>query len=254
MIRCGIRCLISELNNPLSVRRLVSYSSAVQQGSITVEGVTARLAGSITQGIEIMDNRQVPVFVDPELELLDEIIPSVIVDGRMRKKTDEYLPDYKIPIIGLGPGFTAGKDCFAVIETNRGPKLGRVILEGKTEPDTGIPEQVQQYSSDRVLRSPGDGILRTRVDIADRVSKGQIIATVNNLEVTAIFDGVVRGLLMDGTGVHKGMKIGDVDPRQIPEMATRISEKALAVGGGVLEAILSDTTLRRVLICSSNEY
>lgn len=253
LIRCGIRCMVTELPKPLSVRRLVSYSSAVYMGSIVVDGVKAHLADSVDQAIKIMDQLQIPVLVDPELSLLKRIIPTVIIDGRMKKMVDKSRLDMNIPIIGLGPGFTAGRDCRAVIETNRGPRLGRVILEGKTEDDTGIPEQVKQHSVDRVLRSPGDGILTAKVQITDKVTRGQVLAEVNNDEITAKFDGVIRGLLLDGSLVKKGMKIGDLDPRQIPELATRISEKALAIGGGVLEAILSDAVLRSILMCTRNE-
>jgi len=245
--------MITELPNPLSVRRLVSYSSAVDMGSIVVDGVAAHLVDSIEKAIKIMDQLQLPVLVDPELSLLNRLIPTVIVDGRMKKMVDSSGLDISIPIIGLGPGFTAGKDCRAVIETNRGPRLGRVILEGTTEVDTGVPEQVQQHSSDRVLRAPGDGILTTKVQITEKVTGGQMLAEVNNQKIIARFDGVIRGLLLNGSMVKKGMKIGDLDPRQNTELATRISEKALAIGGGVLEAILSDAALREKLMCTRNE-
>ena len=245
--------MISELPHPLSVRRLVSYSSAVDMGSIVVDGVAAHLVDSIEKAIKIMDQLQLPVLVDPELSLLNRLIPTVIVDGRMKKMVDSSGLDISIPIIGLGPGFTAGMDCRAVIETNRGPRLGRVILEGTTEVDTGVPEQVQQHSSDRVLRAPGDGILTTKVQITEKVTGGQMLAEVNNQKIIARFDGVIRGLLLNGSMVKKGMKIGDLDPRQNTELATRISEKALAIGGGVLEAILSDAALREKLMCTRNE-
>ncbi|MBC7335795.1 MAG: hypothetical protein H5U01_05920, partial [Clostridia bacterium] len=48
----------------------------------------------------------------------------------------------------------------------------------------------------------------------------------------------VRGLLRAGLAVRPGMKVGDVDPRGDRSLCFAISDKARAVGGGVLEAIL----------------
>ena len=160
-MRCGIACVISELPEPLSVRRLVCFSSAIHEGTLTVEGVTARRAESSEEAWQIMAAHEIPVMVDPDLVITQLMQPAVVVDGRMLKKADNSLSQLSTIVIGLGPGFYAGKDCRAVIETNRGPKMGRVISFGATEPDTGIPEQVNQFSNDRVLRAPVDGILKT---------------------------------------------------------------------------------------------
>lgn len=218
-----------------------------------MDGVTSRLVDNSTQARRIMMNHEIPVLIDPDLSFAIQMKPSVIVDARMRKRTDTN--DHVSPslVIGLGPNFEIGKNCRAAIETNRGPRLGRVIFDGCTEPDTGIPERVYQHSVDRVLRAPTDGTMKTRVDIADLVRSGQILAEVAGIPIQAKFDGVVRGLLREDCLVRSGMKIGDVDPRNDPNLAAMISDKALAVGGGVLEAILSDQDLREQLIRGGNE-
>jgi xanthine dehydrogenase accessory factor len=175
------------------------------------------------------------------------INPEVVVDARMRKKPPREGKELASLVIGLGPGFVAGENCHAVIETNRGHNLGRVLWRGVPEQDTGIPGSVQGYSSERVLRAPGKGKLQTRVEIGDRLIKGSLIAQVGEEEVLAPFDGILRGLLRDGTAVKSGLKIGDVDPRKDPNLCKLISDKSRAIGGGVLEAILACPDLRSVL-------
>jgi xanthine dehydrogenase accessory factor len=167
-----------------------------------------------------------------------------LVDGRMRKQPPEAdLPSAQL-VIGLGPGFIAGENCDAVIETQRGPNLGRVIWQGSPQVDTGVPEGMAPYDQTRVLRAPADGILETLHEIGDQLKAGQPVARVAGKEVLAPFDGMLRGLLHPGLTVQRGLKIGDVDPRFDPLLCTRVSDKALAVAGGVLEAILSRPTLR----------
>lgn len=252
-MRCGVACLISELPEPLSVRRLVCFSSAIHEGTLSVEGVIARRADNIEEAWQIMEAHEIPVMVDPDLTLTQQMQPTVVVDGRMLKKADNSLSQLSTIVIGLGPGFYAGNDCRAVIETNRGPKMGRVIWFGATEPDTGIPEQVNQFSNDRVLRAPADGIIKTFTSIPDQVMAGQLIGEVEGIPIKAKFTGIVRGLLRNGSSVQSGMKIGDLDPRNNAELARMISEKSLAVGGGVLEVLLSDQSLRKLLLCGDNE-
>jgi xanthine dehydrogenase accessory factor len=245
--------LISELPDPLSVRRLVCFSSAVQEGSITVEGVTARRVENIEDTWKIMAAHQIPVMVDPDMNLTGQLRPTVIIDGRMLKNASSSQPKFSTIVIGLGPGFYAGRDCRAVVETNRGPRLGRVVWSGTTEPDTGVPEQVNQFSNDRVLRAPEDGILKTFTSILNQVKTDQPIGEVEGVPINAKFTGIIRGLLRSGSRVRSGMKIGDLDPRNDPDLARMISEKSLAVGGGVLEALLSDQLLRKQLLCGTNE-
>lgn len=247
-MRCGIACLITELPEPLSVRRLVSFSTAIQTGSIQVERMTATRVKAIDEIHRVMDRGDIPVIADPALEITGSLRPAVVIDARLRKRYIHEATLSTQDIIGLGPGFIAGVNCLAVIETNRGPNLGRVIWHGSTEPDTGRPEQVQEHSETRVLRAPAEGHLQNRFAIQDLVRAGDIITTIDGYKLCAAFDGVIRGLLVDGTQVKTGMKIGDIDPRGKPELAIRISDKALAVGGGVLEAVLMDIERRKLLL------
>ena len=245
--RAGLRVAITELPQPLVVRRLVSFAEAVYSGEAVVEGVRARRADSPEEALEILAEEAIPVLVDPQARAAEALRPAVLVDGRMLKRPPDIARGSARLVIGLGPGFTAGVDCDAVVETNRGHRMGRVIWQGAAEADTGIPENVRGWVAERVLRAPADGRLEALAGICDRVRAGQKVAEVGGQPVLAPFDGVLRGLLHPGVDVRTGTKIGDVDPRGEAMYCTLVSDKSLAVGGGVLEAILSQDSLRQRL-------
>lgn len=242
--RCGFPILITELARPLLVRRAVSFGSAIVEGKITVEGVAARRADDIGEALSIQKSGDIAVIVDPVGEALSDYAPAVLIDARM-KKTDPGPRPVEVPlVIGLGPGFTAPDSCDAAIETNRGHHLGRVIWQGAAEPDTGRPGNVLNQTSGRVLRAPVDGVVTGLESIGVTLKKDQPVAVVGEKTVVAPFDGVLRGLIHDGLAVQAGAKIGDVDPRADPSYCFTISEKALAIGGGVLEAIFTCPVIR----------
>lgn len=251
--RSGFKVILLELPEPLVVRRKVSFAEAVFEKQVEVEGITARLAENLDQALGELDKGRLPVIIDLEAKTLSELrlrqadAPVILVDGRMTKKPPGHRPGAATMVIGLGPGFTAGLDCDAVIETNRGHHMGRVLWQGSAEQDTGIPENVLVRGAERVIRAPVDGVLSARVEIGDQIEAGQVIAEVSGLPVYAPFRGVMRGLLHPAMQVKEGMKIGDLDPRNDPRYCYLVSEKALAVGGGVLEAILSRVELRNHL-------
>jgi xanthine dehydrogenase accessory factor len=237
--RAGFTVMVTELPQPLCVRRAVSFAEAVYAGAITVEGVTARLAPDPASGMVYAVMNEVPVVVDRDNTALRQMRPPIVVDARMAKRPlDTALSDARL-VIGLGPGFTAGLDCHAVIETNRGHHLGRVLWSGGAEPDTGVPEAVRGFNVERVLRAPRAGVITGRKQIGEAVRVGEVIAQVERVPIIAQFDGVLRGLLHDGVPVTAGMKVGDLDPRGVREHCFTISDKARAVAGGVLEAIFT---------------
>lgn len=247
LFRVGIKCLITEIGQPLAVRRLVSFAEAVYEKRINIEGVTGKLVAGFEEAVSCLKDGTIPIIVDPDAEIRQAIDPLVIVDGRMTKRPPEYGLDFAPLIVGLGPGFESGKNCHAVVETKRGPYLGRVYWKGMAEQDTGLPERVGNYQTERVLRSPADGIFMSRVKIGDPIKKGEVVAEVDGNPVVADFDGLLRGLLHDGLPVHKDVKVGDLDPRLDPQIGRTVSDKALAVGGGVLEAILTRPEIRSQL-------
>jgi len=247
LFRAGLNLLITEVPNPLAVRRLVSFSEAVYQGMVEIEGVQAVRVRDVNSVYKSWKARQIPVLIDPPGNIRLALQPQVLVDARMTKKPPDLGMDAAPLVIGLGPGFTAGENCHAVIETMRGHTLGRVLWEGSPRPDTGIPELVNGRGNERVLRAPIDGEINTIVTIGEHVKAGQMIAEVGGQPILAPFDGVLRGLLRAGNQVKKGLKVGDVDPRKDPEYCRMVSDKSLAIGGGVLEAILTKGELRAVL-------
>jgi xanthine dehydrogenase accessory factor len=245
--RIGVRVIVTELPQPLAVRRLVSFAQAVYDQTIVIEGTKAQLAKDSAEFPALFAQGIVPVIVDPDGAILDQLQPRVLIDARMTKRPPELAYPAKWFTVGLGPGFTVGQNCDAAVETKRGPLLGRVYWSGSPESDTGQPETVANYNGERVLRAPQDGILHTLVAIGDHLPAGAPVASVENELVSTQFQGVVRGLLHDGTRVTRNMKIGDLDPRCDTSLCTLVSDKALAIGGGVLEAILSVPHLREQL-------
>ncbi len=247
LVKAGFPVLVTELERPLAIRRTVAFASAVYEGQITVEGITARLVTGLEEAAALWAAGEVPVLIDPAGESIRALRPAVVVDARLAKRNlGTTLSDASL-VIALGPGFVAGTDCHAVIETKRGHFLGRVIWQGAAEPDTGRPGSVQGHEADRVLRAPCDGELIALAQIGDAVHEDQVLATVAGEPVRAPFDGVLRGMLHPAVPVTRGLKIGDVDPRGVRAHCFTISEKSLAIGGGVLEAILSAPQLADVL-------
>ena len=228
--------VVLELPRPLTVRRTVALSTAVTEGEVVVQGLRGIRAGSPDEAVAIARTGAVAVLVEPELP---PIGADVVVDARMAKRNLGTAIDDADLVVALGPGFTAGVDCHAVVETMRGHDLGRVIWSGPAAADTGTPGPVGGRSAERVLRAPAAGTVAWDAAIGDRVAEGQHLATVAGAAVTAPFDGVLRGAIASGAEVRAGLKIGDVDPRPDPAACHRISDKALAVGGGVLEAVLA---------------
>lgn len=247
LVRAGLRVVITELPQPLVVRRWVSFAEAVYEGEWTVEGVTGKLITAPDQVETVLRDDNIPVIVDPDLRNLNLLQPDILIDARMRKQAPEAALEQADLVIGLGPGFKAGQNCHAAVETNRGHQLGRVYWEGSPEPDTGIPGEVRGYRQERVLRAPVQGVLKNSREIGDLVQEGEIITSVGDRPVSAPFAGALRGLLRSGTTVHSGMKIGDLDPRGKPEYARIVSDKSRCLGGAVLEALLTRPEIRNQL-------
>ncbi len=236
--RARFPVVVCELTQPLSVRRTVSVSSAVSRGSVAVDGMPAQRAESAAEAVDLARRGIVAVLVSPGLA---PITREVVVDARMAKRNiDTTLADAPL-VVALGPGFHVGVDAHAVVETMRGPRLGRVLRSGTAAADTGVPGEVGGKGSERVVRAPVEGTVAWLVGIGDRVGTAQVMGQLDECTITAPFDGVVRGLIDDGTRVPAGLKIADVDPR-LDVDCDEISDKALAVGGGVLEAVLAWTS------------
>ncbi|MCX8118968.1 MAG: selenium-dependent molybdenum cofactor biosynthesis protein YqeB [Desulfobacterota bacterium] len=239
LFRSHFRICMTEISTPLAVRRGVSFCEAVYEGVKEVEGVRAKLFARPMEIEMGWKEGFIPILIDPELKRIKEFLqPDVIVDAILAKRNlGTSIQDAPL-VIGLGPGFCAGRDVHVVIETNRGHHLGKVILKGEAEPDTGIPGEIGGYTVERVLRTAKAGIFRPQTSIGERVTRGTVVAVVEDYPVIAEVNGVVRGLLRQGVEVKRGMKVGDIDPRGKREYCFTISEKARAIAGGVLEAIL----------------
>lgn len=245
LCHAGFEIAMTEIAAPLAVRRMVSFSQAVYDGAARVEDVSALLVRDEAEMRLAFEKKQIAVFVDPTAAIAGNLRPAALVDAVMAKKNTGTAITGAPLVIGVGPGFTAGVDCHAVIETKRGHTLGRVITEGSALPNTGIPGEIGGYTVERLLRSPADGVFEALASIGDRVQKGDTVAFVRSagaegdeIPLKAGIGGIVRGLLPSGLAVTRGMKAGDVDPRCERFHCFTVSDKALAIGGGVLEAVL----------------
>ena len=241
--KCGFPVLILEAAQPSAIRRNVAFCEAVYQGTQTVEDITCYLASSVEEALRFLEAGRLAVLVDPKGEAISALKPLAVVDAILAKKNLGTRRDMAPITVALGPGFTAGEDVDAVIETKRGHNLGRVLWNGCAAPNTGIPGIIDGYGKERVIHCPATGILRNVKSITDTVTKGETIAVVETengtVPVEATLDGILRGLIRDGYPVKKGFKIADIDPRaaQYSNCFT-ISDKARCIAGGVLEAIL----------------
>lgn len=243
LYHCGFPVLVLEIKTPSAIRRNVAFSEAVYQKTQTIEGLTCHLAKDCNQAIQYLNEGKLTILVDEKADSIKELKPLAVIDAILAKKNLGTTLDMAPITIALGPGFCAKKDVDAVIETQRGHNLGRIIYDGCAEKNTGVPGNIGGYDKERVIHSPAEGILKNVCHITDTVKKGQQIATIQtadeNIPVCASIDGLLRGLIRDSFPVTTGFKIADIDPRleQYNNCFT-ISDKARCIAGGVLEALL----------------
>ncbi len=230
--------LMLETKNPLAVRREVSFCEVIHDDTISVEGIKAQKIIQTDDIHTAWGSNCIPVMVDPAWDSIEKIKPHVVIDAIIAKKNLGTNLSEAPLVIGLGPGFEACKDAHMVIETNRGHNLGRILLKGCPEPNTGAPGNINGYTTQRVLRAPCSGIFNSSLSIGALIKKNDVIGRVDGKPVVAQIDGVLRGQIRNHTEVKEKLKIGDIDPRANRQYCTTISEKARAIGGSVLEAIL----------------
>lgn len=235
----GFKIIILEIANPSSIRREVCYGEAVYRKEMTIEGITSKLVGNLEEAYIELEKGIIPVLIDEKGENIEKIFPFALIDGILAKKNLGTTINMAPITIGIGPGFYAGKDVDAVIETKRGHTLGKVIYEGEAIKNTGIPGNIAGVTKERVIHSEYEGVITNICKIGDSVKKGDIIARINEKNVYATIDGILRGIIKEGYYVTKGFKIADIDPRKSEyENCFTISDKARSVGGGTLEALL----------------
>jgi xanthine dehydrogenase accessory factor len=247
LVHAGFSVVASELPQPTVLRRTVAFAEAIVLGEMTVEDVTARKATSLEDVQVAFQDSVVPIVVDPAGSFLKQLRPTILVEATLSKRNSGITTRDAPIVIALGPGYEAGKDAHAVIETNRGHNLGRIYLRGSAEPDTGVPGSIGGYTGERLLRAPCDGIFYGIRQIGDMIQVGETVAFVRSgdtsgvtqsVTISAAITGILRGLIRDGLSVTTNMKVGDIDPRAAREHCFTISDKSRAVAGGVLEAIL----------------
>lgn len=252
LFRAGFPVLVLETDSPAAIRRQVSFSEAVYDGTATVEGVTAeRIASANRASVNhVLEEGRVPLLVDPEGSSIPLLKPDIVVDAIIAKKNLGTAKEMAPLVIGVGPGFTAGEDVDLVVESMRGHNLARIFTTGSALPNTGIPGNIGGFSKERVLHAEAAGYMKNIRQIGDIVEKGEEIARIyekmtedgtfsgSYVSVEASISGIIRGLIREGYHFQKGFKIADIDPRE-SELANcfTISDKARSIGGSVLEAV-----------------
>ena len=252
LFRAGFPVLVLETDSPAAIRRQVSFSEAVYDGTATVEGVTAeRIASADRASVNhVLEEGRVPLLVDPEGSSIPLLKPDIVVDAILAKKNLGTAKEMAPLVIGVGPGFTAGEDVDLVVESMRGHNLARIFTTGSALPNTGIPGNIGGFTKERVLHAEAAGYMKNIRQIGDIVEKGEEIARIyekmtedgtfsgSYVSVEASISGIIRGLIREGYHFQKGFKIADIDPRE-SELANcfTISDKARSIGGSVLEAV-----------------
>lgn len=231
----GLRVVMTEISEPTTQRRTVAFAEAIFSEEIEVEGVRGKKAGCIEDIFKILGEGMIPVLVDPKGRVIGELNSPILVDGIMAKRNLGTKKDDANLVIGLGPGFTAGEDVNAVVETDEEAEVGKVIWEGSARPNTSVPCEIEGYTSERVLRAPTDGIFVTDKKISDEVQVGERVGGIAGKEVKAGISGTVRGIIKDRLKVTEGQKLGDIDPRGLKDFG--ISDRSLMVGKGVWKVI-----------------
>ncbi len=235
LARSGYSVVMAEIAHPLAVRRLVAFSEAIYSGTANVEGVKGRL---VTAAEASWLDGEIAVFIDPLGDAMPRLQPAAVIDARITKLEPGPLPLEKIPLIGIGPGFKCGHNANFVVETHRGARMGEVLSQGEAVPNTGVPGVVGGQSARRVVYAPAHGKLDPTVAIGDMVTEGSIMGYVDGQPIVSGLDGKVRGLIHPLAELSKGVKVGDVDPRGSIVDPALVTDKALAIAGGVLESLL----------------
>jgi len=238
LFRSGFTVIMTEIEQPICVRRNISFANCIYEGIWEVEGIQAKRSTTLEEAFAILNQGMIPVLIDRECKIIKMVNCLALVDAIIAKKNTGTSKEDAPIVIGLGPGFNAGVDVDVAIETNRGHHLGRLIFNGYTSNDTGAPSAVKGYTWERVLRATKTGTIKVVRNLGETIQSGETVAFIHEEEVKAKIDGVIRGLIHDGAQVMEGMKIGDIDPRVEDSFRTTISEKARCIAGAVLEAIL----------------
>ncbi|MEN1759171.1 selenium-dependent molybdenum cofactor biosynthesis protein YqeB [Anoxynatronum sibiricum] len=236
--RSGFKVFIIENDTPISIRRTVAYAQAVFHGEMTVEGIRGVNVSDAEGIITAWEKQEIPVIVDSQCDILNEIPVDVLVDAIMARKNTGTTRDMAAITIATGPGFIAGEDVDIVIETKKGHDQGRLIFDGAAEPETAIPGESEGVEMNKVANAPIEGVIHTHVHIGDMVKKGQLMAEIAGVSIHAQISGIVRGIIHDGSNVWRGLKILEIDPDVSPEQCYRLSQRSRDVAGGVLEAVL----------------
>lgn len=234
----GFKVLVLEIPKPNFIRRKVCYGEAIYEKEFSLEGAVSKFAETAEDIEKIWEEGKIPVYIDPEMKILEKIKPDVLIDAIIAKKNLGMSKNLAPITIAFGPGFEAGKDADVVIETNRGHNLGRLIFQGRANENTGVPGIIQGYGRERVIYAPAEGTLKIVHDIGSVVKKGEVIGYINETPVLASIDGLIRGMIRDNSYVKEGLKISDIDPREEElKNCFTISDKARTISGGAAEAV-----------------
>ncbi|CAN5373707.1 hypothetical protein BH10PSE10_BH10PSE10_02090 [soil metagenome] len=236
--RAGFRVVLSHDPLPPVIRRKMAFHDALFDDDVTVEGIPAQRADT---GLEIRTAlSQAPGVIITELGLLDLIVIQtidILVDARMQK----YLatPDLRRlarSAVGLGPGFAGDVNCDIAIETRPG-KAGQIIQQGYADEPDGVSHRLGSHWGERFVRSEFAGRWNTAIEIGTRVFKDFVVGHLGNTPIRAPFDGVLRGIVRDGTEVPAGVKLLEIDSRGRRAVWTGTDSRGQIIANAVTKAV-----------------
>jgi xanthine dehydrogenase accessory factor len=105
-------------------------------------------------------------------------------------------------------------------------------------------DKLGDVGAERFTYSPFAGRWRTPVEIGTRVYKDLALGHLSGTPVVAPRDGVLRGIVRDGSEVAAGVKLLEIDPRGRHAQWTGVDERGRAIAKATLAAIQAHAARR----------
>ncbi len=235
--RDGWQVVLSHDPHPPVIRRRMAFHDALFGDTAEVSGVQGIGAETSLAVASLLAKDNVVVTPLGLLDLIPITPLQVLVDARMQKRAPH--PDIRHLArltVGLGPGFAVHKNCDIAVETWPAAS-GTLVYRGSTEPADSEPSLLGGAGRERFAYSREPGRWHCAVDIGTRVFKNFAVGILNGSAVGAPFDGILRGVVRDGTEVPAGVKLLEIDPRGRRASWTGIDKRGASIARATMLAV-----------------
>jgi xanthine dehydrogenase accessory factor len=237
MHRAGWHTVLSHDPYPPVIRRRMAFHDALFGERAEVDGLPGLCAETTIEAAALLKAGDCVVVT--RLGLLDLIPLStihVLIDARMHKgDTVADLRHLASLTVGLGPGFAVARNCDIAIETLPS-KNGTILYSGRTEAADGQPRALGAAGAERFVYSGTKGRWHSALDIGAHVFEDFPAGLLDGVAIAAPLDGVVRGIVRDGSEVPAGVKLLEIDSRRRPSW-TGIDDRGRAIARATMHAI-----------------